>query len=394
MLTLQPSPPLAVQVTPSAGRDTPTAPRLIAFDRVRVLLAVLVVAHHAGQPYGPTGGEWPLFSAERAAILGPFFAVNAAFFMGLFFFIAGYLMPGAVDRHGPTRFLRERLLRLGVPLLAFALVVFPLIVTAVGGGSPAAWLSDPAAYARTVQSGHLWFLGHLLIYAAIYAAWRGLRSRRPTVDGAGDWVPGHRALLGLVVALALVTFAVRLGWAIDQWVTLPGNLTRFEPAHLPQYLILFVLGVLAYRHDWFRRLPASIGLTWLGLGLAAGAAFYLLGPLNVLGLRVPTAGGGLGVGSLVWSLWEALICIGLSVGLLTLFRDHWTRAGRLLPVLAANTYGVYVIHLLLIITLQFAIADLAWPPLAKFGLVTLVGVPLCFLVSAALRLLPPVRRVL
>jgi peptidoglycan/LPS O-acetylase OafA/YrhL len=27
---------------------------------LRVVLIVLVVAHHAGQPYGPGGGEWPV----------------------------------------------------------------------------------------------------------------------------------------------------------------------------------------------------------------------------------------------------------------------------------------------------------------------------------------------
>lgn len=67
--------------------------RLIFMDNLRVFLMVLVVAHHAAQPYGPTGGDWLIFNPERAAILGPFFAVNAAFFMGLFFFIAGYFLP-------------------------------------------------------------------------------------------------------------------------------------------------------------------------------------------------------------------------------------------------------------------------------------------------------------
>ena len=51
--------------------------RLDYLDALKVLLTVLVIAHHAGQPYGPTGGRWPIFEAERAAILGPFFSVNA-----------------------------------------------------------------------------------------------------------------------------------------------------------------------------------------------------------------------------------------------------------------------------------------------------------------------------
>ena len=66
----------------------------------------------------------------------------------------------------------------------------------------------------------------------------------------------------------------------------------------------------------------------------------------------------------------------------------------MLRALAANTYGVYLIHLLLVVGLQAALAGADLPPLAKFAVVTLVGVPLCFLVSAGLRRLPGVRRIL
>ncbi len=56
----------------------------------------------------------------------PFFTVNRSFFMSLFFLISGYLMVMSYDRGGPGRFLKGRLLRLGVPL-----VLFFTLVTAV-----------------------------------------------------------------------------------------------------------------------------------------------------------------------------------------------------------------------------------------------------------------------
>ena len=58
---------------------------------LRVFLISLVVAHHAGQPYGPTGGEWPVDDPVSSPWLGPFFALNAAFFMGFFFLLSGIL---------------------------------------------------------------------------------------------------------------------------------------------------------------------------------------------------------------------------------------------------------------------------------------------------------------
>jgi hypothetical protein len=55
--------------------------RVGAIDNLRIYLTILVIAHHAGQANGPTGGDWPIFDDERARLLGPFFGVNAAFFM-------------------------------------------------------------------------------------------------------------------------------------------------------------------------------------------------------------------------------------------------------------------------------------------------------------------------
>ena len=67
---------------------------------LRVTLTVLVTAPHAGQAYGPTGGAWPVSELRRSALLGPFFAVNPMFFMGLFFLLGGYFAAYATDRKG------------------------------------------------------------------------------------------------------------------------------------------------------------------------------------------------------------------------------------------------------------------------------------------------------
>src|SRR3712207_2769284 len=113
---------LAQVARPCETSAAHAATRLAYVDNLRTLLATLVVVHHVGQAYGPTGGDWPIFNPTRTAILGPFFAVNASFFMGLFFLIAGYFVPQAYDRKGAGGFLKDRLLRLGVPLLFVSLV--------------------------------------------------------------------------------------------------------------------------------------------------------------------------------------------------------------------------------------------------------------------------------
>ena len=381
---------LAQVARPRAASAARASTRMAYVDNLRILLAGLVVAHHVGQAYGPTGGDWPIFNPTRAAILGPFFAVNASFFMGLFFLVAGYFVPHAYDRKGAAGFFKDRLLRLGVPLVFLSLVLFLPIGYFMGGqGQP--FGEYLAAYLRHPEVGHLWFAGHLIVYAAAYAAWRRFTGRPPRQVA----LPGHRAILAYTLALAAAAFVVRIAFPIDRWVYL-APFVRAELAHVPQYLSMFVLGILAYRGDWLNRLPARTGRVWLAIGLAAAALPYaatILGELTPIKIDV-FDGGGLSLGALAWSTIEAFICVGLSVGLLTLFRERANRQGALARELAAGSYAVYVVHVFIVVAIQMALAASSMGPLAKFVAVTLLALPLCFGLAYGLRRVPGVARVL
>jgi glucans biosynthesis protein C len=170
---------------------------------------------------------------------------------------------------------------------------------------------------------HLWFLAHLLLYSAAFAAWReaivsAARARR--------WsAPGHATIAGFVLALALVTWIVRLRYPVDKWVPLLWIMPA-EPAHLPQYVALFATGITAHRGDWFRNMPTSTGVLWLGIGLMASAGIYLVyavGPWNRL-----MAIGGFNWPSFLRSLSETVIATSLSIGLIVAFRGMFFRPSR------------------------------------------------------------------
>jgi surface polysaccharide O-acyltransferase-like enzyme len=370
------------------GQNEPL--RLWFVDNVRIFLTVLVIAHHAGQPYEPTGGMWLVSNSEQADILGAFFATNAAFFMGLFFLISGYFVPGAYARKGVKVFLQERFLRLGVPILFFALLVFP----------PVFYLSEPReesfgqfliqVYLRQpqMQAGHLWFLMHLLVYTVCYALWCGvIRHSAKLASQRKRAFPGHGLILLYLILLSGVTFLTRIYYPIDTWEDVLRIPT--EIAHLPQYLSLFAIGIVAYQHDWFRKLPRQQGLIWLGIGLGAVLLRYVytLSGESWFPTRI-VASGGWNWRSLLWSFWETTICIGLCIGILTLFREYFNRRGKWERLLSVNAYTVYLIHVLPVIALQIGFAPLPISPLLKFFGVTLLGVPLCFLLSHYLRKLP------
>ncbi|GAB4384418.1 MAG: acyltransferase [Elainellaceae cyanobacterium] len=370
--------------------------RLTFLDNLRVFLTVLVIAHHAGQAYGPTGGRWLIFNPERADILGAFFPVNAAFFMGLFFLISGYFLPAAYNRKGAKAFLSDRCLRLGIPILLFTLFVFPCVFYLVELQS-VSFASFLWQYWRQgpLEFGHLWFLVHLLVYAVGYMVWRTRLSTwlKPQSKQQKVAPPSHSLITLYLIGLAIVTFMIRIWYPVDRWERLLGIIPA-EIAHLPQYLSLFIVGIVAYHHDWLRRMPTRWGLLWLGIGISAAVWRYgdVLGGRRVFAQPI-FADGGWNWRSLAASFWEATVCVGLCVGLLVWFREYLNTQGKVQRVLAKNAYAVYLIHLLVVVAVQFSIATVDIDPLLKFGIVTFISTPLCFLMSHYLRQFPLASRV-
>ena len=338
----------------------------------------MVITHHAAQAYGPTGGVWPVTDPASSDWFRPFYTVNASVGLGLLFLLAGYMVPRSVDRKGSGRFLSDRWRRIGVPLLAFAVFVhLPLVYL---------FLSCPPLdelFATLYDGGwqgvylHLWFLGHLLLYSTGYVIWRRLgdRDRRPARILSP---PTHAAIIGFVIVLALVTWIVRWRYPIDEWVPVFFVLAA-EPANLPQYISLFALGVISYRSDWFRRIPTRVGMVWLAVGVGAATTIY---GLEVLGrFNDVLATGGASPRSLALSTLSALIGVGLSVGLVVLARESIRHPVPLLTLMAGASYAAYILHLWIVSGLQAGLLGVDLPVFAKFGLVSLLGVALSFVVG-------------
>jgi len=381
----------------------PPQPRLWSLDRLKVLLTFLVIAHHAAQAYGPTGGFWFYDNPDRWPYLGQFFWMNASFFMGLFFFISAAFVPGSYDRKGAAAFIKDKAIRLGLPLLIFVLLVNPvpmyasyisyrggtlpftdyLIQIYFGMGPKPAVLTAPMW--PDINLGHLWFVEHLLVYAVLYAAWR-LVWRRPAAPGPAQnaGAPGDFAILGFTVALTLVSLLVRIWYPIDKWLFVLGFI-QSEPAHLPQYMSFFILGTVAMRRGWLQSMPKARGLRWLWIGIGAIVAGALVRyqfiPLAPEARRI------------FFVTAESFIATGLIVGLCTLFRERFNKTTPFWQMLSSDAYGAYLVHVPIVVALQFATSGVPAGALPKFLLVTSMGIPLSFLASHYLRKLPRVARV-
>jgi glucan biosynthesis protein C len=381
--------------------------RLFFIDHLRAALAILVVLHHVAIVYGAV---LPMFyylepPFKAAGVIDPvaylvllvFSLFNQAWFMGAFFLLAGYFTPGSFERKGPGSFLKDRLVRLGIPLVVFYVVLNPLSwlglwlmpASLTGITSPPTWQT----YLRFMGLGPLWFVAMLLVFGIGYAVWRMLTRNRPP-SPTDESLPSYLGIGIFCLALALVSYLTRivvpLGKTVLQFPTL---------SYLPQYLGFFVVGIVASRKNWFRTLPSSMGSFGL---LAAAVATVILFPLAFSGRLFslalsPALENAMGHGhwrSAIYALWDSTFAVGMCLGAIVFFRRLLSRQGKLGRLLYQQSYAVYVLHIPIVVVVAYALRGIRLAPLLKFGLAALVVVPISFVVAYVVRKIPGVSRVL
>ena len=384
----------AAKVQPNA------AARLLFVDNIRIFLTVLVVLHHLMNIYAGSGG-WIYLEGRQDVITGAlgkwFTVVNHSYFMGLFLLIAAYFVPGSYDRKGAARFLKDRLIRLGIPLAAYSWIIRPLLLYAglssYGDLSPSfvEWYSQQ--YFREyslIGGGPLWFISALLLFSVVYAIVRLLMPSRPAKPVVETSFPGNGAIAVFAVMIALASFIVRL-WFPSDWVYSP---LAFQFADFPQYIALFIVGLVAYRQNWLVRLPERTGRVWLAI---AAILILLYPPIAILGGAIADATpflGGWHWQALLAALWQSFLGLAMCASVIYLFQHRLDRQGALGRFLSRNAYTAYLIHEPVITFAALVAMGLMLYPLLKFGLMALITVPLIFGLSSLIRRLPYTQRVL
>lgn len=386
-----PSTHVAVLAQPAALAAQSTS-RLAYLDNVRVLLTFLVVALHAALAYGNIGlwPNWQEPDSELAALpLDIFMALNQSFFMGFFFLLSGFLAPGSVDRKEPGGWARDRLKRLGLPFLGFVVLLRPLytlptFLEQAPADRPPYW----RFYLTRWDIGPAWFLEVLLVFALVYALVRHLTPRTSGVAAPRESPLRGVQILCFVAALAVAYYL--WGLVIGSRVYIP-VIGLPSPGYLPQYVALFVIGILAYRRGWLRALPHRAGL--LGTGLVVGSFL----PMALGGYRTLDQGNPLPAAhpaQLAADLWDAMFAVGVILVLLRVFQkffDGATPAGRFL---SRNAFAVYLLHAPVIVGLVALLRPFAAAPFAMFLLTFVLAAALSWALAALVRLIPAVRAVL
>jgi len=367
--------------------------RIPAFDHLRAFVIFLVVLHHAAMGYC-TGGQAAHggdYTKATAPVVDPaqwdgfnlMVMANDSFFMPLMFLLAGLFVRPGLARKGLGRYLADRALRLGVPLLVGTVTVVPLsyYVSYLQSGGMAGF---GVFWARMVTvgpwpSGPLWFVGALLVFDTATAlvlsrdkVRLGVRrllaalDRRPKIV----WFTTFLALAALVFLPALVLLGPSL------WLT--AGPFGIQASRIGLYAFFFVAGVIVGAD----RLAAFFEDRWQGWPLLAVVAAVLLFALHAAALP-----------AMVHGAVMLLFCVAMAFGLLALAVRFGAQRSAVGDGLGANTYGIYLLHYPVVLCLQYELLPLSLGPVSKGLLVLASGFALSWLASGLLRRLPGVARI-
>ena len=373
--------------------------RMYYIDNIRIYLTILVILHHVAIAYGGSG-DW-LLKEQPTDSISPiifllFNALNQSYFMSFFFILAGYFTPRSLEKKGPTNFMKGRLIRLGIPMIFFVVFLAPLTYWLIanfarnlGISFYSFWL-DVITFTsfQNISFGHLWFLEVLLIFAIGYVIYSAQNRNRSNPRYENSFPP-NKIIIGCIGVLAVTTFLVRIWVPINTWIF------GVQPAHMTGYLFSFIAGILAYRGNWFEHLSMDQARFWGKIALINTLVLPVVIALTVgRGGSIDVFLGGVTWQSLFNSIWEITSYMSIVIWLLYFFRTRFNNQNSLLIWMAPNVFAAYIFHPIVIVTVTIPLLNVNLPSVIKFFIVSLISVPLSFLVSYLVKKLPYANRIL
>jgi surface polysaccharide O-acyltransferase-like enzyme len=369
-------------------------PKLLYIDRLKVLLTVLVILHHAAITYGAPGG-W--YYSQKTALTGAllpltaFVAVNQAFFMGFFFFLSALFIPSSYDKKGPVKFITDRLIRLGIPLVFYSFVLSPFLsfmpYNYTATHAQITYMQYLHGFDSWIGFGVLWFVAALLLFTLLYAFYRGINKALIVMP-----FPTVNRILFFAIGIGLITYFVRIVFPVG-WVLEP---LGFQLGHFPQYIAMFILGLIASRGKWLHNADYETGkrmrtivlyLIFIGFPLFFIAQKTLNFPVTYFNVG--------GHWQSAWyAVWEQLVGFIMVTALLCIGKTRWNKPSVFLDKLSRTTFAVYIFHPLVLITLSVLAHSWDMDPAFKFIIIGPLAVVGSFLLGKLLIKIPGVNKII
>jgi surface polysaccharide O-acyltransferase-like enzyme len=303
--------------------------------------------------------------------------------MGILFFISAYLAAKSLSKRGALNFIRERLFRLGLPLIIYVFLIAPFIHFGLLNRQVEIINWENYVY-FLFNFGHLtgplWYLQTLLIFCILYIFKIKIFSIAKVINHVKP-----KNIVFIIFLTGILAFFVRLVFPIGT------SFSNLQLCYFVSYIVLFIFGIIVGENDLLDNISQKKNIFWLKLSLIIGTPIWCL--IMIFGGALEGKmyiNGGFNWQSFAFALWESLVAIGFSIGLIAFFRDRLNINNKFSRLLAENAFGIYVFHSPILIAISLFIKNWETNATIKFIIVTIIACIACLLFSIIIRKIKPI----
>lgn len=372
-------------------KNTRKGDRIVFIDYLRAFVTLLVLAHHSFVAYTTfakfnfsryLSSSAPIVDTVRWRFFDYVVEFNDVYFMSLMFAISGLFVWPLLEKRGVLIFLKDRILRLGVPFVVGVIFLMPLAyypswrLAGGNGGYLSYWLQFMTKDGWS--GGPLWFIWVLLFFdilAALLFLIVGRKERSLTIKS-----PLKLALIIFVVSF-FVTAPLVVIFGEGTWVPFLSPPFWFQLPRIGLYFLWFMVGILIGRKGIKESILATDGplaRRWLFWIIACVVAFNLLWfvPEKILyrAMNVPKEICFLARG-ILWNL----SCTASCYGFFALFSGLIDKPRPWMDNVARYAFIMYIVHYIYVTWTQYLLLGISLPAALKFIIVFVTTVALSVL---------------
>lgn len=372
--------------------------RLIYLDNIKVFLIAYVITGHIAASYGAIGGgRWSYLEQGTdfltKAVLSLFVLVAYSFLMGMFIFIAGYFTYPSINKKGVNRFVKDRIIRLSIPLVLYYFILGPVarFITKLAKGEDISFTQFITDSYKSGVYGHLgvmWFIVLILCFSVAYAVFFKFFP-----DGfyrpKDEEFPVTQKIAFFILIVGLASFITRILFPMG------GDFVGSRPlGSMVFFGTSFFLGTTAARYKWLDKLTYSKAKPWFisSVVVMLIPVLLLLIFRRNLNFRLIAQPGS--IASLFYAYWEVIKTLGTGMIAVVVFRKYLNSPGKLADALGRSVLLAYFLHPLVCSLFFYAFAGTGLYPLIKFSIVAPSALVCTFALAWLLLQIPFVRKIM
>lgn len=369
---------------------------MLYLDNLRLSFTFLVILHHVCLTYAANSGWYfyqHLDDPFTNIVLNILMGVGRTWVLACFFLISGYFTPGSLDRKGTWWFIKDRFIRIGIPLGIFALIIRPTMVYLLKRDTlplQYSYLENILLF-KNAAPGPAWFLEVLLVFSLLYAAWRALNPSSRQRNRETRPFPGNGTIILFILILATFTFVMRIHLPSEK------QIFHLRLGNYAEYVAFFFGGIVAYRNRWLEKLTDAVGKQWTVI-TAVAVCVYIFFIVQAWGTgeSLSFLRGGFSLKTLIATYVGTFIAVGSSICLVYLFRTYLNSQPGVIGPMTQDAYAAFIFHSPIIVAVTYYMQDTAvFHPFIKFLSAFVAGTALCFLICHFfVRKIPYAKRVL